>query len=502
MPIAFTRYIDITSGVGAGAAVATRELIARLFTTNELVPTGTIIEFDTPDGVGDYFGFDSEEYKRSVQCFGWISKNITRAKKISFASWNGGVATAPKIFGKTNTYNVSDFTGINDGAFTLTMGAETNDVTGIDFSAAVSLNDVATAIQTQIQAASADPLWTGATVVFNATRGSFDLVGGATGEAPISVAIAGVGTNILDLIGWDATAIYSDGSDAETSLSAVQESTSFNNNFGSFAFQTQLPNSDIQSIAQWNDAQNNRYQYHVPVVSSNAVALQALLDGISGVGLTLDPGVEDQYPEMIPMTILAATDYTKRGAAQNYMYQQFPGIASSVTTDADADVYDPLRVNYYGETQTAGQFIAFYQQGFLQGGSQDAIDMGVYANEQWLKDALGAVIMEAFLNLPQIPAAQSGEEIVLAVAQGVIDQALINGTILVEKDFTNVQKVFITQITGDDLAWQQVQHEGYWIDAEVQSYVEDSITKFKIDYTLIYGKGDSVRKVEGRDILI
>ena len=34
MPIAFSRYVNITSGVGAGTAVAQRQLIARLFTTS------------------------------------------------------------------------------------------------------------------------------------------------------------------------------------------------------------------------------------------------------------------------------------------------------------------------------------------------------------------------------------------------------------------------------------------------------------------------------------
>ena len=86
MAIAFTKYILITSGVGGGNAVRKRELIGRLFTTNELVPTGSIVEFTTLADVGTYFGTTSEEYKRASFYFGFISKSINSAKNISYES--------------------------------------------------------------------------------------------------------------------------------------------------------------------------------------------------------------------------------------------------------------------------------------------------------------------------------------------------------------------------------------------------------------------------------
>jgi len=59
------------------------------------------------------------------------------------------------------------------------------------------------------------------------------------------------------------------------------------------------------------------------------------------------------------------------------------------------------------------------------------------------------------------------------------------------------------RITGDDLAWYQVQNTGYWLNADIQPYVTvDSRTEYKIVYVLIYSKDDAVRKVEGSHILI
>src|SRR5579863_6929034 len=85
MAISLTRYVSITSGVGAGTVVPTRALVARLFTANTLLPPQSFISFTTASEVGSYFGFSSEEYLRAVFYFSWISKNITQPQSIQFA---------------------------------------------------------------------------------------------------------------------------------------------------------------------------------------------------------------------------------------------------------------------------------------------------------------------------------------------------------------------------------------------------------------------------------
>ena len=65
------------------------------------------------------------------------------------------------------------------------------------------------------------------------------------------------------------------------------------------------------------------------------------------------------------------------------------------------------------------------------------------------------------------------------------------------------QKAYVTQITGDPLAWHQVQAIGYWVDAVVQQEAQkNGTTKYIVDYTLVYSKADAVNKITGRDILI
>lgn len=165
------------------------------------------------------------------------------------------------------------------------------------------------------------------------------------------------------------------------------------NNFGSFAFLPTLTQDQIIEVAAWNAARSVEFKYCIPVDDSNMVALSVALIGVSGQQLTYAP-IATQYDEMCPMILMAAKflDYTKRNSVQNYMFQQFPTLTAKVTDTATSDELDAMRVNYYGNTQTAGQQINFYQRGVKGGGATALVDMNVYANELWLKDAAQANI--------------------------------------------------------------------------------------------------------------
>lgn len=499
MAISLQRYVDVTSGVGAGAAVANRELIARLFTTNDLVPTDSVVTFTTASDVATYFGSDSDEYKRAVFYFGWTSKDITAPQKIGFARWSDEDVPST-IYGKVGTYDLATFTPITDGDFTLTLGGSTAAVTGVALNLAESLADVAAAVETAIQANSGGGIaWTGATVTYNATRGSFDFVSGDTGDDTIAV-VAGTTTDIASLLGWLDGAILSNGQDTQTITEVLTVSADATNNFGSFTFVAELTLAEVTEAAEWNLAQNVMFMYSVAVSAANASAWSAALDGIGGTGLTLSI-VADEYPELIPMMVLAATNYNGVNSTQNYMFQFF-NLTPAVTNNANADTYDGLRVNYYGQTQTAGQLISFYQRGVLMGLPTDPLDMNTYANEIWLKDAMSSSIMTLLLALSKVSANSTGRSQVLSSIQGIITQAVTNGTISIGKPLTDAQKSYITSLTNDNQAWQEVFNSGFWVDVNIESFVEDSVTRYKAVYTLIYSKDDVIRKVEGRDILI
>jgi len=507
MTISFKRYVDIVSGVGAGAGVRLRDLIGRIFTNNLRLPPASFIEFTSADDVGSYFGTTSIEYRMAVFYFGFISKNITRANKISFAAW-ADVARAPRIYGTSAHGTLAQLKAIVAGALDLTLGGYQSNITALNFSAAVDMAGVASILQTAIRAVVAGGIqWTGATVTFNAQTNAFEVVGGSAVAGPVSVNPATAGS-IAASMGWLLpSAIFAPGAIAQSALDAFTTSNQANDNFGSFTFTPRLVQTDWDAILRANDALNVKFMALVPVPDiPTGQGYYAMWAGISGGGLVLSPvnavPAAQEFPELAPMALLAATDYNKRNSVQNYMYQIFT-LTPTVQDNTNADLADAARINYYGRTQTAGQPIDFFQRGVLLGLPVDPVDMNVYANEMWFKDLVGATIMSLLLALSRVSANVTGRAQLIAIIMSVIGQAVFNGTISIGKPFTTVQKLYIAQLTGDDLAWYQVQNIGYWLDCNVQSYVTtDGRTEWKAVYTLIYSKDDAIRKVEGSHVLI
>lgn len=496
MSISIRRYVDIVSGVGAAAAVAQRDLIGRIFSDNPKTPSDAVVEFDTAADVAAYYGGASEEYKRAAFYFGFISKSVSAPRKLSFARW-AKVANEARIYGAPVGTTLAEFNAIVAGDMTLTVGGQVATVVNLDLSAAGTLAAVAAALQVAIRA-EAGTQFANADVTYDAVSGTFNFESTLEEAAAISVA---PGDAMADAFGWTAGAIMSPGVDVQSIPDALTASVDGSNNFGSFAFVEVLTNDETEEAATWNAARNVEFMFCARVTAASAAAVAAATLALAGCGLVLAP-LANEYPELLPMAVLAATDYTRRGAVQNYMFQ-VANLTPSVASNADADTYDALRVNYYGNTQTAGQQINFFQRGFLTGPDTAPVDMNTYANEMWFKDAAQSAIMGLLLALPRIPANAEGRGMVLAILQDTIDRALLNGTISVARTLSPAAKLFVTNVTGDPDAWHQIESVGYWVDVVMVAYAgPGGSTEYKAVYTLVYAKDDTVRKVEGAHNLV
>lgn len=499
MAISQKRYIDITSGVGGQPAAAERELIARLLTTNPLASYGSVMEFTSLDNVGLQFGTNSAEYAFAVKYFGFVSKNITSPGKLSISRYSK-TAIAPAITGTRTLPSLTQLKSVTGGTLTVNLGGVTKTMTQINFSSATTLADVASLIENKINAeTTGGGLWTDATVLYEVNsatgNGCFILTGGETGESEIGYASG----DVANLLGWDIAGdpVLAQGSDGESPVEAVIRTSDISNNYGTFAFVERLTLEEITEIAQWVNSANVQFLYSVPVTAANYAEISAAVDGMNGVCLTLEPGVT--HAEYMPMAVLAATNYDRPNATNNFMFQTFPGEKASVTTDAAADRYDAAKVNYYGATQSAGKQLAFYQRGVLTGSIQD---IGVYANEMWLKDAMIVAFFNLLLAVSKVPANADGEAMCRAVMIDVINRALNNGTIIPLKALTANQKVYIYNLTRDETAWYDVFNNGYKLYTTISEKEINGTVNYVLDYTLIYAKGDAIKKVTGSHVMI
>ena len=438
MSIKQTRYVDIASAVIGASAVPMRKLTARVFSTNPKIPAGKVLEFASGQ-VDDLLGTDSPEAHFARQYFSYVSPApASKPKELQIASYEP-VGRAPTLFGE-KTGDLADLKLINEGELNITIGKVTKTITGIDLSESTSYADVATAVQAKLNAES-EPQFASAYVTFNSLDSAFVISGGVQERADISV--------------------------RQSPLQAFIASEAVSDSFGSATFLTELSLEHAVELAQYVAGENVKYQLHLSVTNQNAEDFSGALVGTASTGLNLKTA-DNFFVQALPMAIMSATDYDRTNATTNYMYRQF-GVTfpSQITTDIDADRLDKLRVNYYGETAVSGSHISFYQRGFLCGGVANPLDMSVHANEQWLKAYIAQQWFSLLMATRGVPANKDGEARAMMVIAGAVTKAINNGTILAGKTLTDVQKIAVTDASGDDLAWHDVQNKGYWYNAEI-----------------------------------
>ncbi len=496
MAIPQTKYINIISAVGGTSQVSQRDLMGRVFTANPLVPAGSVVEFSGGSNtaltaVGNYFGIGSDEYKFASKYFGYISRKGTTPQKISFAP-HATSATSARLFGSVKSASLADFTVLTNTNVTFKADSTTFVLTALDLHSATSFTDVASIIQEALNTVS-DGV---ATFEYNTTLGRFVFATVATGAEHTVDYATGTLAPLFGMNEGNNGAIISESSGVTTGLKALSDSAELSNNFFSFTFLTSVTGEETD-IAAWVKAQNIRYMWSMGVTSANAGTMASAMAEYDGVGLTLDK--HSEKAEFLPMAISAAINYGVANASVDFMYQQASGITPSVDSQTDANAYDAIRVNYYGSTQQAGNLVSFYQNGVLMG---DVSSMGVYTNEAWLKDAIFTNLLNMRLSLDSLPANETGLGYVKLSIQEIIEQALFNGVISAGKTLDTTQKAYISQLTGDAGAWQDIQSVGYWLTASVVKYTEQGVEKYKVSYLLVYAKGDSINFVDGRDILI
>lgn len=504
MAIRQTKYIDITSGVGGKSAVSAREMIARVFTTNVLCGVGHVYEFNDADAVMTYFGSTSDEYKYAAKYFGFISKSVSKAKKISFFRWTPE-ESLPYIASTAQVATTVDDYRASNGKLNFLIGEDSVEIT-VGLSSVTDLAGVATAIQTAV-----DAEYDGATCAIENGRITITFTSDVTGQVKgcQAYAIVAQEDDLATLLGitTSASPVMSNYNAGETAVEAAARSDAMSDNYGSFFFVgTGSPvKADARAVAEWNKAKNYKYLYIVArqgytnAVGSIVGDVKDWADKDGGVGsftgtcLWAYKSATDCI-EALPSALFATTDYSRANSTKTFMYQMNDSIQSAISNDANANEFDALNINYMGVTQSAGGLIQFTQDG----NNMDGIETSVYCNEVWMKASFWTSLMNLFLAVEKVPANDEGKGMLKIVMMDTITTAIRNGTIQPRKDLNVVQKVYIGQVLANTEAWKDVWSNGYSLDF----VIEQVNGKYVAKYILVYSKGDAIRKVEGSDILI
>lgn len=494
MAISMKKYVDIKSAINTTRTATEKELIARIFTASSNVNPNSVIECENLADVGTIFGTSSEEYKIAEKYFGFINKYSRSPKKISFyRDWRSGVNSY--IVSSDDT-TLATLQAISSGSIKVTIGSISKTISSINLSSATSFSDVASALQTAIRGADSDASFTSATVTAD-TDGKFTITSGTKAKTSIVIEEANDSTlaealNLVDVEGVEGRAIG-------TIVDVFENSVQISNNFATFYFiEGALPQDTITLTNYINNKYPVEFMF---VISTKTEWLTDVTEPTEATGVTweLVDDNEGKYNFVLPMAITATTDYNKENGTVNYMYTQYNEMGVVVDDDDTANSLDRIRVNYYGQTQKSGQKLAFYQNGVMQGDYQD---QNIYVNEIWLKDALTTKYLNYMLLTSNWYANKSGQAIGQGLAMDVIERAKLNGTITTEKEISEEDKVYIYNITSDENAWRQIYQEGYYLTTYIDKKTINNQTTYTFNYVLLYSKGDSIKKVEGLNILI
>lgn len=483
MPISQKNYVNIISQAGGGSAVSRRDLMGRVFVDSVLLPVGQVLEFTggaevALQGVADYFGVTSKEYQFASKYFAYRTKKGSRANKISFARWNGSEATSA-TFVSASGLGVDYLKSQTNGSLSMKVSGSAVSATGINLSTATSLADVATLLNTA---------FTGDGISFEYDEDLQRFVCSTTATG-VEATIEDLAGTLVQVFGFGT---ISNGSAQAVAPAPISDSANVSTNFFGIYVLEDLEDWEMLAIAQWVHNQNVKYMYSITVTSENAESLSEKLANYDGTCLTL--GDTDELAGFMPVAAIAAVNYSRPNGAIDLMYQTFD-TTPSVTDSTTKAAYDALKVNYYGQTEQAGNFVSFYQNGVLLGSISK---IGIYANEAWLKDAFIADILNLRMSLDSLPANQTGVGLVMGVMTNTINQALENGVMLAGKTLNQTQKDYITNLTGDDTAYLKVQSAGYYLTADLVKDGDD----YKVSFLCVYSKGDSINYVDGTDILI
>lgn len=316
----------------------------------------------------------------------------------------------------------------------------------------------------------------------------------------------GTVTNSVDFaqeLGFTSNATVSNGLEESTINQILDNMADLSSNFLTFGFvDFSDAYNNIEACGAWVDNQNNQYRYCFDLSPINYSEGIALANKYTGLTATYNINYGSGVPAWVMSAILpATTNYNAVNGVKSYMFQQFPTFPVSVGLFGDGTLYqtlDNLNINYNGQTQKSGSLISFYQDGFNTNG----VDTAIYDNEAWLKDSISTDILNSFMGLDFISADKSGRTILTSILSTNCEKALNNHVFALGKILDMPTQAYITQLTNDENAWIDVQNNGYWYTIDIQKETINGKTKYIGVYTLIYSKNDTIRKVEGSDILI
>lgn len=330
----------------AGAQAQNLSTLLILGTSSIIDSVERYRSYNTLAAVATDFGTSASEYLSAVPWFAQSPQPTSLWIGRWFLAAGSGVLRGASLTATQQT--LTNFTAVTSGGFTYTKNGVSTPVSGINLSTATSLNSVASIITSAL---------TGATMVWNANYGRFELTSATTGStSSISLLTApGSGTDISGLLGMTATNSGAYSAVGAASETAVAAATLFDNNYGqawyALTFASGAVNSDHLAVAAYVEGSNTKHVYGIStqdgncIVASDTTNIAYQLKQLAYKKTLVQYSSSSAYSVSSLLGRMLTVDYTGNLTAITAAYKGEPGIVAESINQSQANALIAFNAN-------------------------------------------------------------------------------------------------------------------------------------------------------------
>lgn len=505
MSLPYSSIVPIT-GVVETPAFTTEKKHMLLASTNPLITTSNgYLTFTGASALSDYareFGRADKEYAALQKYFSFVSKNGNAPEKAIVARWYKTAAAAFLKGGRVSA-SVQSLNAYTNGGFTIKIDNQDAQEITFDLSSAASYSDVATLIQTAIQAKVPDT-----TVAYSSITGGFIITSPTAGRASyITFASAPTTEDVTDVVkalglGEDDGEL-SEGADAETFANFCDRVA--NANVGGYSITTleELTQDEITEAAAWLQTTLNSQAFNTQfklvfdfftMDASTPKTIAETLDTLGYTGVVIEYDPHDENVNILDCAITATIDYDVDNGAINFNFQPATGYTPVTSLGTVIDYQN-------GQTNSAvmndlinSKVNCVYSVGF---GSQEQVyygfglmpgDFGVESiqvDESALEQAIQVSCLNGLTALNKVPMrGDDAEGLISSLLNGPLDKFVKNGVIARNGTLSALERASVAQATGNANAADALESTGYYY--KIQDLSEEDIKLQRVRVLVCY----------------
>lgn len=501
MQVSSSKFVNIIPQVlvakGSGF-----ELNGLLLSKNTVLPLGVPYKFLSKSAVSAYFGSTSDEAAFADAYFKAFDNKTKFPPALLIAGYNLDTQ-AGWLRGAAITSTLTELKTITNGNLKFSLNGALVEITALDFSAAVSLSAIASAIQTKIRALSESAYAASATCEYSSLTGAFQITSGAddsTGAVSYAVATETAGTDLSSVLKMTAD----DGAVVSKLQSAEITEADFMDNIvlqtQNFITITRLwaasDTAEDLALSAWVDGKGVRYIYFewdsesVDILANNATDFASLLTAAEYEGIV--PNYGDQLLCAFVMGMICSIDFTLKNGRITCAFKTQPGQTTTCDNDDDFEVLTDKGYNFYCKDGTANNTFYGYQRGTISG---DYGFIDSYVNHVWLNDQMQVALRGLQQDSNALPYNNDSYGLIQSTLKPIIDNALNAGVINIGIEPSAAQIAAVKSETGLDDVENPLYTSGWLLyiaspSAEVRASRGSPICRF------YYMDGGSIQKID------